>query len=258
MAQVQNLKDTIMKLSGKIVVITGASKGLGKEIALRLGRKRARLVLVARTEGLLQQVQREIENKTGTVPLIITCDITKEEDVQYMAATIRENYDRVDVLINNAGIGLSKMFETMTSAEIRRQFEVNVFGTMYCIKALLPCVQLSDAGYILNIGSLLGETAFAATSVYSATKFALSGFSEGFRNEMKMKNIKVGLFLPGPMNTSFHDTTDKDARLKIPSFLMVRLDKAVDAVETMIAGRKNKVYLPRWVLALMKIRRFFE
>jgi short-subunit dehydrogenase len=76
---------------------------------------------------------------------------------------------------------------------------------IYCIKALLPLLKVSSSGYIINIGSLLSKVSYAQTSIYSATKFALNGFTEGFRYEMKKNNIKVGFFMPGPMNTSFHD-----------------------------------------------------
>jgi short-subunit dehydrogenase len=118
-------------------------------------------------------------------------------------------------LLNNAGIGIHKTSEGMSNEEMRKQFEVNFYGPFYCVKALLPLLKLSDSPYILNIGSLAGEISFADNSIYAATKSALSCFSDGLRDEMKRFNIKVGLFLPGLMSTSFQN--DREHNLKIPN-----------------------------------------
>lgn len=192
-----------MNLSNKTIVITGASKGLGRETALSLCRLNPDLVLIARTESLLKQTQKEIENLTGKKPLIISCDISNETDVNHMAGVINDSFKHVDVLINNAGIGIHKLSEKMSNDEMRKQFEVNFYGPFYCIKALLPLLKRSGAAYILNIDSLVSGISFADNSVYAATKSALAGFSEGLRHEMKKLNIRVGLFLPGLMNTTF-------------------------------------------------------
>ncbi len=245
-----------MKLSDKTIVITGASKGLGREIALRLCRRNPDLVLIARTKSLLEQTQKEIETLTGSKPLIIFCDISNETDVNRMAGIINERYKHVDVLINNAGIGIPKLFEDMTSDEMRRHFEVNFYGSVYCIKSLLPLLKQSHSAYILNIGSLLAELSFAETSIYSATKFALSGFSEGFRYEMKKNNIRVGFFLPGPMNTSFQDNRKQDG-FKAPAFMTLNPQKTAELLEKMIINKKKKVYMYKWIFLLMKVKQLF-
>ena len=176
--------------SNKIIVITGASKGLGKEAALRLCRQNTSLVLAARTESLLKQTQKEIEGLTGRSPLIIPCDVSNESDVERMSGIIKNNFHHVDVLINNAGIGIHKVSEGMSNEEMRKQFEVNFYGPFYCVKALLPMLKLSDSPYILNIGSLVGEISFADNSIYAATKSALSCFSDGLRSEMMNSILK--------------------------------------------------------------------
>jgi hypothetical protein len=111
----------------------------------------------------------------------------------------------------------------------------------------------SDAGYILNIGSLFSKAAFADNSVYAATKFALSGFSEGLRQEMRKHRIKVGLFLPGPMNTSFRDNRGENA-LKPPRLMTLDPSRVAEAVEKMIVKRKKEVYMYRWMLCFMKMK----
>ena len=242
-----------MNLQNKNIVITGASRGLGKELAKRLSLSKPNLILIARSKDDLDMVQREIQEQTGKSPLIVKCDISNENDVNNLTNIIRDKYQHIDVLVNNAGIGISKVLENMTNEEMRKQFEINCFGVIYCIKALLPLVKLSHSGYILNIGSLLSKMSFAQTSIYSATKFALSGFTEGFRYEMKKSNIKVGFFMPGPMNTSFQDNKEKDT-LKAPAFLTLAPQKVAMVIEKMIYKRKKRVYMHRWILLLMKIK----
>jgi short-subunit dehydrogenase len=245
-----------MEAADKTIVITGASKGLGREIAIRLGQKYANIVLVARSKNLLEQLQKEILEQSGKTPLVIACDIADENDVQRMATIVREKFESVDVLINNAGIGIHKIAEQMTNEEMRKQFAVNVFGAFYCIKAMLPLLKLSKSGYILNVSSLASRVSFADNSVYAATKFALSGFSEGLHYEMKKNDIKVGLFLPGVMDTAFQQDREEGTH-KVPSFLILDPKKAAGVVEKMIGKRKKRVYLYRWMLWLMKIKQWF-
>jgi short-subunit dehydrogenase len=245
-----------METLDKTVVITGASRGLGRETAVRLSRKYANVVLVARSQDLLDQLQKEIAELTGRSPLAIACDVADEDDVKRMAAKVQENFNCVDVLINNAGIGIHKVSEQMTGEEMRKQFAVNVFGPFYCIQALLPLLKLGQCGYVLNVGSLVSKVSFADNSVYAATKSALAGFSEGLRHEMKKLNIKIGLFLPGLMNTAFQADRVESAH-KVPSFLILDPKKAAEVIEKMIGKRKKKVYLYRWMLWLMKTKQLF-
>ena len=138
---------------------------------------------------------------------------------------------------------------------MRKQFEVNFYGPFYCIKALLPLLKLSDSPYILNIGSLVGEISFADNSIYAATKSALAGFSDGLRREMKESNISVGLFLPGLMDTSFQ--YDRAHEIKAPVFMTLDPRQAAVKLENMIIGRRQKVYMYRWILLLMKLKQLF-
>jgi uncharacterized protein len=246
-----------MELLNETIVITGASKGLGKEIAVYLGQKYSNIILVARSGDLLNQVQKEISKSTGRNPMVIVCDISNENEVNKMAAHIREKYKCIDVLINNAGIAVHKPSEKMTNDEMRKQFEVNYFGAFYCYKSLLPLIKQSASGYILNVSSLVSKISFADNSVYASTKFALSGFSEGLRQEMKKYNIKVGLFLPGIMDTDFHKDREADIH-KTPAFLFLNLNKAVKKIDKMILKRKKKVYMYKWMLMLMKVKRLFD
>ncbi len=242
-----------MGIENKIVVITGASKGLGREMAFHLGQKRAQVILVSRTETLLQQVRGEVEKLTGNAPLVVRCDVSSEADVSQMAAMIKERFHHIDVLINNAGFATCRVSENISNQEMRRHFEVNFFGAYYCVKALLPLLKQSEAGYVLNIGSLFSQVALAENSVYAATKFALAGFSEGLRRELKPFGIGVGLFLPGPMKTSFRDTREEGA-LKSPGGMALDPKEVGLVLEKMIRQRKKQAILPWWMMLALKIR----
>ena len=242
-----------MDIENKTIVITGASKGLGREIAIHLSQKNAHVILVARTETLLQQVKEEIEKLTGNAPFVIRCDISSESDVSRMAAMIKEKSHHIDVLINNAGFATCRVSENITNQEMRRHFEVNFFGAYYCIKALLPLLKQSESGYVLNIGSLFSQVALAENSVYAATKFALAGFSEGLRRELKPFGIEVGLFLPGPMKTSFQENRGENS-LKSSQSMTLDPKKVAATLEKMIRQQKKKVILPSWMMLALKIR----
>ncbi|MBN1119936.1 MAG: SDR family NAD(P)-dependent oxidoreductase [Anaerolineae bacterium] len=243
-----------MELSNRVVVITGASKGLGRATALRLSRKTPHLILIARDISMLRQVQAEIAETTGHEPVIVQCDVSSESEVERMAALVEAKYSRVDVLINNAGFGTYRVSENLSNEEMRRHFEVNFFGAYYCIKALLPLLKQSEAGYVLNVGSLFSRVALAENSVYAATKFALAGFSEGLRCELKSSGVGVGLFMPGPMNTSFQDGRDEGA---IRSPIAMEPEQAAAAIEKMIAGRKKSLARPAWMLTALRLKQSF-
>ncbi len=245
-----------MNLTDKIIVITGASKGLGRETAIRLCRNNPNLVLVARTRELLEKTQSEIMNISGHRPLIIPCDISSEAEVRHMAGIIAERYKQVDILINNAGAGIHKPAEEMSGDEMKKQFEVNFYGTFYCIKALLPLLKSSNSAYILNIASLVSRISFQDNSVYAATKSALVNFSTGLRLEMKKYNIGIGLFMPGLMNTSFRN--DMEDKVKTPAFMIINPQKAAIKLEKMIINKSKQLYTYRWMLLPMKIKQMFQ
>ena len=241
-----------MKIKDKIIVITGASSGLGRETALHLSRLGAHVVLVARSEGRLKDVQSEIKEITGKPPLVVRCDVSSEGDVANMASIVKEKQCHVDVLINNAGIGKYRVSEEISNQEMRDHFETNFYGAYYCIKALLPLIKSQGAGYILNVGSLFSKIAFADVSVYAATKFALAGFTEGLRKELKPDGIGVGLLMPGSINTHFQDKKVMGCR-KPPKLLTLEPSEVARAIEKMIRRNKKDVVLPEWMLLFVRV-----
>jgi hypothetical protein len=147
---------------------------------------------------------------------------------------VRKNYDRIDVLINCAGIGRYHPSEMMSNQEMRRHFEVNVYGTYYCIKALLHLLKSLGDAYVLNIGSLFAKIVpFSDVSVYAASKFALRGFSDGLRKELKPYGIGVGHLMPTPVNTPFQDKKDAGER-RVPAFLTLNAIQVAKMIAKMI------------------------
>ncbi len=175
-----------------------------------------------------------------------------------MAALVRKNSNHVDVLINSAGLGRYRPSEMISNQEMRQHFEVNFYGTYYCIKALLPLMKPQNAGYILNIGSIFAKYAsFPEVSVYAASKFALRGFSDGLRRELKPYGIGVGLLMPGVVNTPFQDKKAAGER-KAPAFLMLEASDVAKVIETMIQRQKKSLTLPRWAIPFFWLRSLFE
>lgn len=252
------LREKEMDIKDKVILITGGSSGIGRETAIHLSRLGAKVILVARSKDRLTQVQHAIKEVTMEPPLIVQCDITIEEDVSRMAAIVRKNYNHVDVLVNCAGIGRYRVSEMMSNQEMRQHFEVNFYGTYYCIKALLPIMKAQGTGYILNVGSLFGKwVPFPNVSVYAASKFALRGFSDGLRRELNPYGIGVGLLMPGSVNTPFQDKKEAGER-KAPAFLTMEAVDVAKAIEKMIRRRNKNVILPRWVSPVFWIRAIFS
>ncbi len=242
-----------MDIKNKTVLITGGSSGIGKATAIQLSRAGAKVIIAARSESLLREAHDEIHQITDEYPLTVSCDITVEEEVLTMADTVREKYGQLDVLINNAGICKYLASEKISNETMRRHFEVNFFGAYYCTQAMLPLIKTQGNGYILNVGSLYGKVVpFADVSAYAATKFALKGYSDGLRKELKPFGIGVGLLMPGPVNTSWQARKEPDER-QTPASLMVEPEQIARVMEKMIKHEKKNVIHPKWMYPLLRM-----
>jgi len=242
-----------MELKNKTIVLTGASRGLGKEIAIKLAHENARLILIARSMDELLLVQKEIQKTTCNIPVIKSCDISVEQDVKSLSEFIGSRFETIDILINNAAIGIHRESETICNSDMKKLFEVNFFGQFYLIKSLLPLIKQSKCGYILNVGSLVSKVSFSYNSLYAATKSALAGFTQGLRLELKKYQIKVGIIHPGLMNTSFQ-TQETDRSGKLPSILFLKPDKIANSCIRMIKKRQTIKYHSKPILWLLQLK----
>jgi short-subunit dehydrogenase len=174
-------------MTGKTVVITGASSGIGKALAERFAKSGANVVLAARTMPALETVAASMDG-SGKRVLCVSCDVTKEADCQQLIAAAVEKFGGIDVLVNNAGISMRAIFEDLHLEVIRRVMDINFWGTVYCTKAALPHL-LKSRGSVVGVSSIAGKMGLPGRTGYSASKWAM----EGFLSALRAENIKLGL-----------------------------------------------------------------
>ncbi len=191
-----------MEIKGRVVVVTGAGRGAGRVIALEFARHGARVALVARTEGELEEVAREIESLGGEA-LTAPSDITDEAEVARMAGRVLSVFGTADVLVNNAGIMLRGPVESTKLEDWNRVQAVNVTGPFLCSRAFIEAMKKQRRGHIINISSGAGKQGYANIAAYSASKFAVIGFAESLAAELMDWGIKVTTLVPGSIDTSF-------------------------------------------------------
>lgn len=189
-------------LHGKNTLITGASSGIGKAVALLFAKEGADLCLVARRKEELLKVDAECR-AFGVKTLSVPADITDEGQVKRMAQESIASFKKIDVLINNAGYGRYGPFHTMPIEEWDRMWKVNVRGAVLVIQAILPSMVAAKSGHIVNISSIHGIHTSANASAYCATKFAVTGLSEALAKELWKDGIKVSAVCPGGVLTPF-------------------------------------------------------
>lgn len=200
-------------LRGQVVVLTGASRGIGEATALALAEAGADLVLGARNNEQLNQVAAACRDCQVNV-VAVPCDITRQEDVDRLVQTALDTYGRIDVLINNAGVGYYEPFLELTEEQWDHMFEVNVKGVFRVLKAVVPHMVERGAGHIITVSSIRGFQPAELTTGYGATKFALQGLHQSLAKELAPHNVRVALICPGGVRTYFRGTTpdEKDPR----------------------------------------------
>ncbi|WP_066174900.1 SDR family oxidoreductase [Bacillus marinisedimentorum] len=191
-----------MELQGKTAIITGASKGVGKAAALKLADEGCNIVLAARSENLLQELAGQIEEK-GVKALSLPLDISKEEDVRSLVDKTISTFGSIDILINNAGVGVYGPIEEITVEDYDNMMNINMRGTFLCSKFILPEMKKQRSGHILNVASVAGLRGLPNEAVYCATKHAQRGFAQSLDYEARPHGIKVSSVSPGGINTEF-------------------------------------------------------
>ncbi|MEA2707129.1 MAG: hypothetical protein QOH22_1917 [Gemmatimonadaceae bacterium] len=207
-----------MTIEGKVVVITGASSGLGEATARRLSAQHASVVLGARRVERLEKLAKEL-NAAGGKAVAITTDVTKADQVKRLVDEAVKAFGRVDVIINNAGLMPQSRLELLKIDEWDRMIDVNIKGVLYGIAAVLPYMQKQKSGHIINVSSVAGHKVRAGGAVYSATKTAVRVLSEGLRQEVKPYNIRTTVISPGAVDTELPNTiTDPELAKNMQEF----------------------------------------
>jgi uncharacterized protein len=184
----------------KAVVITGASSGIGEDAALGFARQGARVALLARRKSVLDDLAGRI-NADGGRALAIPCDVTERSDVDAAIEQAIRSFDRLDILVNSAGIMIPAEVEKIKLADLERMMSVNLYGALNAIQAAMPAMRKQGSGNIVNIASLAGRRGMSPTGGYAATKFAMVGLTEALRMETFGTGIRVSLVMPGVIDT---------------------------------------------------------
>jgi NADP-dependent 3-hydroxy acid dehydrogenase YdfG len=205
-------------IEGKVVVITGASSGLGEASARLLAAQGASIVLGARRQDRIKSLADELTAHGGNA-LAVTTDVTHRDQVKKLVDAAVQTYGRIDVMINNAGLMPQSLLEHLKIDEWDRMIDVNIKGVLYGIAAALPYMQKQKAGHIINVSSVAGHRVGPGTAVYAATKYAVRALSEGLRQEVKPYNIRTTVISPGAVATELPDSvTDPNAAARIHKF----------------------------------------
>ncbi len=194
-------------LAGQVIIVTGASSGIGGATARRLARAGAKVVLSARRPDRLEALARELD-PTGAQVLAVAGDITSAADRERLVAATRAKFGRIDGLVNNAGYGTRGPVEVVPVEAIRKNFETNVFSLIALTQLVLPEMRERRSGRIVNIGSVAGKIARPLSSIYDSTKHALEAITDGLRGELKPFGVQVSLIRPGFILTEFVDAAN--------------------------------------------------
>lgn len=187
-----------MQIKDKVAVITGASAGIGLALARELSERGAKVVLAARSVDALKTLEKEISNS-----LAVPTDMRKQEDIAHLMKEAKEKFGRIDILVNNAGQGLRAPVESIDLNTYRSVMELNVFGVLEAMQAVIPIMRAQGGGLILNVSSMVSKNYFPGLAAYSSTKYALNALSLIARQELESDHIVVSVFHPKMTATDF-------------------------------------------------------
>jgi hypothetical protein len=230
----------------KTALITGASSGMGRLLALRFAKAGARVALVARREAELAQLAREIEQGGGTA-LALPCDVADRAQVFAAADQALVAFGAIDILVNNAGYGHHRRFLEWDLDDMERMMRVNYFGTLYWTKALLPQMVARRSGWVVFIASVAGRLGVPEESAYAASKFAQVGLAEALAIEVEDEGVHVLTVCPGTINTPFFDAEALERMPPVAKRMMIEPEQIIDAVIDALARGKHEITVPRFI-----------
>src|SRR6266699_3311719 len=216
-----------MNLAGKTAIVTGGTKGIGRAIAEALVDEGISVCISARNQDEIDQAVNDLNRSAGARAIGLTCDVQEYDQVRALIDHTVKELGGLDILINNAGIGVFETVEETSPEDFRAVLETNLFGVFYCCHEAIPQMKKRDGGYIINISSLAGANPHPRMAAYNASKFGLNGFSEALMQEVRHDNIKVSYIMPGSVNTEFggdSPTDEKSWQLTPPDIARVVVD----------------------------------
>jgi len=239
-----------MDIKGKVVIVTGASSGIGEATARQFGREGARVVLAARRVDKLESLAKEIDAMgMGSQAFVVQADLSKLEDIQKLVSGTLEIFGRIDVLVNNAGFGRLDWLENLDPVkDIQAQIDVNVMGVIQTTRQVLPVMIQQRSGSIVNMCSMAGLVGTPTYTIYAASKHAVHGFSEALRREVKPWGIDVSLVYPGGVVTEFtqHAGIKRKTKATTPKFMLLTAEQVGEAVVKLVR-RPRRMWIIPWL-----------
>ncbi len=244
-------------ISGSRILITGASQGIGRALALEAAAQGAKVLAAARHETMLQELAKAVRRAGGALEYVVA-DVTVPADRQKMVQAAERHFGGLDILVNNAGIGATGHFADADFDILRKIFEVNFFGLTETTRAFLPVLKRGIRPAVVNISSIAGKRGIPARSHYSASKFAVQGFSEALRAELSKDGIDVLVICPGLTQTNFsQNMLEQKAKLQLDHMRGMTAEDVARATLRAIAKGKNEICLTFKGKLLAWFSRFF-
>lgn len=235
-----------VSLKDKVVLITGASSGFGKDAAYLFAAEGAKVVLAARRLDRLQRLADAIQQAGGEA-IAVPVDVAQRAEVDLMVRAAIEIYDQVDILFNNAGFGRLDWLDKLDpTRDIDTQIQVNLNGLIHVTRAVIPYMKIRRSGHIINMSSIAGWLAVPSYTIYAATKYGVRGFTTALRRELAPFNIDVSGIYPGPANTEFSWKARKNRRPRWLNVFFVSSEVVSHRVVRLAKNPRRSVIVPWW------------
>ncbi len=245
------------QIAGSRILITGASQGIGRALAELAAARGARVLAAARSEELLHELADQARGKGGVLETVVA-DVTSTEDRQHMVEAAQRCFGGLDVLVNNAGIGATGHFAEVSPERLRKIMEVNFFGLTETTRAFIPMLRQGNRPAIVNISSIAGKRGISARSEYSASKFAVQGFSEALRAELDKDGIDVLVVCPGLTQTNFSkNMLEQKARMPLDHMRGMTSEQVAEATLRALARGTDEIHLTFQGKLIVFVSRFF-
>jgi len=231
----------ILLLKDKVIVITGASSGIGAKLAVEAAKQGAITVLTGRNEINLRQTVKQI----GSSASYYAMDVADAAHIEKVFQEIAHTYGRIDILVNNAGFGIFASIEELSLEQFEKMMDTNYMGVVRCTKAVLPIMKAAGKGHIVNVASLAGMIGSAKSTSYSATKHAVLGFTNSLRMELRGTSIAVSSVNPGPIATEFFNIADPNGTyVRNINWLMMKPEYVVSKMIRLLHTQRAELNLP--------------
>jgi len=244
-------------MDGKVVVVTGASMGIGEALAKVFADKGASVVLLSRDASRAEAARHRVGHTDRTRAM--ACDVCNREDIDRALALTLRDFDHVDVWVNNAGVGIRDSVADMEASAVRELFETNFFGAISCMQAVVPVMREKGGGAIINISSVAGHIPVPFMTLYCASKFAVNALGKGARQELKRDNINVLTVCPGYVTTGFgeHLVANRQGAVRPQSVRGISAERVAQAAYRGYRNKKREVVVPWTMIPAVKLYQLF-